>query len=298
MGRNRLQTFEPGGILAVCLAVAVSFVAGSFGVAAQSNDVSVLAERLNRLEKDLRDVQRDVYRRGGKRSGGGEAAPAGAGAADVALRVSDVERELGRLTGDVEELAFQIQQMSLRMQQLEADLDAELGESLMQEGPAAGPASPAAGPAPLSDPNAALSGAAAEAAREPLSLPADPDAAFDYARRLLLNGDFAAAETAFTAYLEAHPGHSKAAEANYWLGETFYVRGAYKQAADAFLDSVRKYPQGARGPESLLKLGMSLFELGESGEACKTYRALPSRYPGASETVLQRVEVERRRAGC
>ena len=135
-------------------------------------------------------------------------------------------------------------------------------------------------------------------AQEPLTLPPSADGAFDYARNLLLSGDFAAAENAFTQFLEEHPNHGKAAEATYWLGETFYVRGAYKQAADAFLESVRKYPQGARGPESLLKLGMSLYELGESGEACKTFRALPTRYPSASETVLQRVAVERQRANC
>lgn len=158
-------------------------------------------------------------------------------------------------------------------------------------GEAFGSAGAGAGASPLQGP---LSGASSMS----LSLPGEPDALFDEGYNLLLRGDYADAEIRFSAFVEAFPDHERAPEAQHRLGETQFVQGAFGDAATSFLASVQNYPRSERAPESLLRLGMSLYELGEAAEACRTYNSLEQRYPNASQTVRQRLNVERRRAGC
>ncbi|GAB4523160.1 MAG: hypothetical protein Tsb0010_07320 [Parvularculaceae bacterium] len=143
-----------------------------------------------------------------------------------------------------------------------------------------------------------LQGPLSGASSMSVSLPGDPDALFDEGYNLLLRGDYADAEMRFSAFVEAFPEHERAPEAQHRLGETQFVQGAFGDAATSFLASVQNYPRSERAPESLLRLGMSLYELGEAAEACRTYNSLEQRYPNASQTVRQRLNVERRRAGC
>jgi tol-pal system protein YbgF len=89
-----------------------------------------------------------------------------------------------------------------------------------------------------------------------------------------------------------------AGNSQYWLGETFYVRGKYRKAADAFLKAYKTYPDSVKAPDSLMKLALSLARLGQKDAACKTFGELDSRYPNAPGHVKQRAGMERRRAGC
>jgi len=132
------------------------------------------------------------------------------------------------------------------------------------------------------------------------SLPATQSAkdAYELAYGYLLQQNYGAAEAAFADFLEQHPRHALAGNAQYWLGETFFVRGDYKSAASAFLKGFQSYAQSAKAPESLLKLAISLDRLGERDSACSTFSELNSRFPRAPQHVLAKAETERRRAGC
>lgn len=132
------------------------------------------------------------------------------------------------------------------------------------------------------------------------SLPATQSAkdAYETAYGYLLQQNYGAAEAAFSGFLEQHPRHALAGNAQYWLGETFFVRGDYKSAASAFLTGFQTYAQSAKAPESLLKLAISLDRLGERDSACSTFSELNSRFPRAPQHVLAKAETERRRAGC
>jgi tol-pal system protein YbgF len=114
----------------------------------------------------------------------------------------------------------------------------------------------------------------------------------------LLRRDYAAAEVGFRNFLATYPSDALSGNAQYWLGETYYVRGKYSQAATAFLDGYKRYRTSDKAPDSLLKLGMALQQLGEKDAACATLGELKTKFPKAPSHIKKRAASERERAGC
>lgn len=127
---------------------------------------------------------------------------------------------------------------------------------------------------------------------------ADARAIYDAAYNQLLRRDFKSAEAGFSDFLARYPNDALAGNAQYWLGETYYVRGQFRQAADSFLNGYRKYKTGDKAPANLLKLGMALHQLGEKDSACATFGELSKKFPRAPAHLKQRAASERQRAGC
>lgn len=121
---------------------------------------------------------------------------------------------------------------------------------------------------------------------------------YQFAISQLQAGKYDQAEIAFTQFVNAHAGSPLAGNAQYWLGETYYVRDSFENAAKAFLLGYQKYPGSQKGPDTLLKLGMTLAILGEKQDACVTFADLPRIYPSASPTIRQRADLEGARTGC
>ncbi|MGI9407263.1 MAG: tol-pal system protein YbgF [Hyphomicrobiaceae bacterium] len=128
--------------------------------------------------------------------------------------------------------------------------------------------------------------------------PVSPRAAYDKAYGYLLEQDYGAAETAFGDFIKKHPNDKLAGNAQYWLGESHYVRGSYRAAANAFLKGYKTYGKSPKAPDSLLKLAMSLSRLGQKPSACATLKELQRRFPQAPKHVRRRSDAERQRAGC
>ncbi len=114
----------------------------------------------------------------------------------------------------------------------------------------------------------------------------------------LAEGDFMGAQTALVQYLQFNPDAPDAGEMNFWLGESYYVRGGYADAADAFITAMRKDPQGAKAPDAMVRLAATLRQLGNTSEACQTLSAFPTQFPNASTTVKEKARIEAARAGC
>ncbi|WP_404426270.1 tol-pal system protein YbgF [Thalassospira australica] len=125
-----------------------------------------------------------------------------------------------------------------------------------------------------------------------------PEEQYRYAFDLLRRQDFSAAETALAAFVKNHPDNALAGNAQYWLGETFYVREQYDQAAVAFTEGFQTYPDSSKAADNLLKLGMSLGNLGKNEDACTTFGHLISNFPNASAVVLDRARQESKNRGC
>jgi len=158
---------------------------------------------------------------------------------------------------------------------------------------------PAPVAAPSGGPVETLSGGAQAAAITQEGLPAGtPEEQYNFARSFLMRRDFASAETALRGFLQANPEHDLAGNAQYWLGETFYVRGDFRQAARTFAEGFQRYPESAKAPDNLLKLGMSLGRLERKDDACITLAKLETDYPGAPSNVLQRADRERSQLDC
>ncbi|GEO87299.1 tol-pal system protein YbgF [Ciceribacter naphthalenivorans] len=114
----------------------------------------------------------------------------------------------------------------------------------------------------------------------------------------VLSGDYAMAENEFTDFISSHPQSSKAADANFWLGEAQYSQGKYNESAKTFLNAHQAYGSSPKAPEMLLKLGMSLAALDNTETACATLREVTKRYPKASRAVVSKVAAEQKRLRC
>ncbi len=128
---------------------------------------------------------------------------------------------------------------------------------------------------------------------------ASPEERYEAALALLETGDFDAAEKAFSRFLEDFPDHPKAANAAFWLGETYFFRQDYATAASVYARNYRAYgPEAPRAPDTLLKLGMALAAIGDRERACQTFAELERRYPRAPAPVRQALERERAAIAC
>ncbi len=117
-------------------------------------------------------------------------------------------------------------------------------------------------------------------------------------KRLLAEGDFSGAQTSLKQYLQFNPDAADVGEMNYYLGESYYVRGGYADAADAYITSMKRDPRGAKAPDAMVRLAGALRELGKTADSCATLASLPRQYPNASPTVKNKAKLEAARAGC
>ncbi|MGB0631365.1 MAG: tol-pal system protein YbgF [Alphaproteobacteria bacterium] len=338
------------------------------GASAQNPGMQELLNRVDRLQRELTTLQRQVYQ--------GKAPPAAAGqpvsaapadprtAARHSIRITQLENEISRLTGRMEEFDFALRRIEARLDKLVVDLDQRLtaleGGSVGTAGaepPAQTPAAPSAnlqlrpppqqvpptltppaartdaapppprpvasqpgvlgtipknlavtsprGPAtvppapPPAQPAAPPTASVAPPAQSSALPPGTPQSQYDYALSLMLKQqDFARAEQALKAFVEQHPQDNLTGNAQYWLGETYYVRKSYQDAAFAFAEGYQRYPKSGKAPDSLLKLGMSLSRMEKTKEACTAFSRFLSKYPKANARLKARIDRERRQAKC
>ena len=121
---------------------------------------------------------------------------------------------------------------------------------------------------------------------------------YKYAMNIMKSGDFEKAEIAFKEFVDTHSKHELAGSAQFWYGETFYIRQLYEDAAAAFLDGYQKYPNSPKASENLLKLGVTLAELGEIEQGCKMIINLKKAYPKTDAAILQKSSYEKKRFNC
>lgn len=145
---------------------------------------------------------------------------------------------------------------------------------------------------------AAAAGAAAASGGDGVLPAGAPQDQYRYAFGLLRQQKFPEAEAALRAFVKAHPDDALAGNAQYWLGETFYVRGNYDQASLAFTEGFQNYPDSPKAADNLLKLGMSLANLGKTDDACLTYDHLLSNFQGSSTVILDRARQEKKNRNC
>jgi tol-pal system protein YbgF len=126
----------------------------------------------------------------------------------------------------------------------------------------------------------------------------NPKDEYDLAYGYVLHKDYALAEKAFADFLRKNPNDKMAPEAHYWLGESFFQRQRYQDAADSYLVVVRNYESSEKAPDSLLRLGQSLAALGQKEMACASLGEVNRKYPRASAGVKRGVAAEQKRIHC
>lgn len=296
------------------LQVAQARSKGSGQAAQQSSGNGELRQRVEQLEEQFLDMQVVIGTLESLARNAGGAAPSMAGApmgsgADSA-RIDALETQVRALTAQIEQLSDQIRALgggtgmvtrSVEQEPLSAgssqsvavdpEVNLGFGATIIREGADGGSGDPI-GQILREDVPTDFGSQYAFAA------PGDPKQDYEVAYGYLLQQNYGAAEKAFEEFLQRYPNDPLAGNAQYWLGESFYVRGQYKAAASAFLKGYQTYGNSAKAPDSLLKLAMSLDRLGQKEAACSSFDELDARFPNAPSHVKTRALTERQRVGC
>ncbi len=120
---------------------------------------------------------------------------------------------------------------------------------------------------------------------------------YDRSASALLSRRYGAAESGFKSFLRKYGSHDLASGAQFMLGETYYIQRNWRLAAQSYLKGYRKYPQGTRAGDTLLKLGMSLGKLGQKSQSCGAFETVVSKYKSSGSAVAQ-AKKEMKRARC
>ena len=121
---------------------------------------------------------------------------------------------------------------------------------------------------------------------------------YEFATSFLKVGDYPTAERAFREFVITNPDHELAGNAQYWYAETFRIRQLYTDAASAYLEGYQKYPKGEKAPINLLKLGVSMIQIGEKDQGCKMISGVEKQYPKANQSVIQKAKYESQKFEC
>ncbi|RMG55186.1 MAG: tol-pal system protein YbgF [Gammaproteobacteria bacterium] len=204
---------------------------------------------------------------------------------EMQQRIDALEDEVARLRGQNEELAHALENLKLRQRELYLDTDRRL-QALEAGGlPPATPGKTGGAAAAATAPPAASAAAAGSsvAASAVTGVPSDAERkAYKDAFELLKQGRYQRAIEAFSAFLKQYPNSGYAANAQYWLGEAYYVNKQYKPALEAFRKVVEHYPDSNKVPDARLKLGFTHYELGQWKSARKELEALVREEKGTS----------------
>lgn len=286
---------------------------------AQSMDNDAAAARMERIEKDLMLLQRQLSR-GGSAAEGSTGVSAPAGSADIEVRLSSIEEQMREILGRTEENDFQVKKLAQNLEKLQKDTDFrfnELNQAKVQQ-PAGAASTAAATTAPATaattqrkvpdgniKPEAAQEGAVKSASAESETASGDSETNFttprdhyNYAFRLLNQTQYDKAAESFADFIKKHPKDPLVGNAYYWQGETFYIRRDYVKAADSFRQGFEELPAGPKAPDNLLKLAMTLNALKRGKEACVVLTQVVAKFKTSSAAVAQKAEQEQKSIGC
>jgi tol-pal system protein YbgF len=187
----------------------------------------------------------------------------------LSQRLDGIEAQMRQLRGDLEELQNSNDTLRKQQRDLYADLDRRL--SALQAGPKSG----TLGATGSTD---AAGGAGADTGGD--------QAAYARAFDALKSTDYASAITRFRDFLRAYPHSSLGGNAQYWLGEAYYVTHDYDNAAAAFRAVGEQYPQSLKVPDAMLKLGLTQIDQKKLTDARTTLKQVVQRFPGSDAAKL------------
>jgi tol-pal system protein YbgF len=205
-------------------------------------------------------------------------------------RFNQLQQSITLLTGQIEQLQYRNQQLQQQLEKMQADYEYRLDQMEKGKGgggprPGGAQAAAPAAPTPAAPPPAGAANAAG-------------DQMYHDAMKKLQDGDNAGAERGFKTFLQSQPKHALAGNAQYWLGESYYARKDYQNAMTAFAEGYKTYKTSPKGPDNLLKLGITLAVLGRKADACQVFAKFSQDYSRATDLQKRRVDQERQKNGC
>ncbi|WP_315763228.1 hypothetical protein [Sphingomonas sp. Y38-1Y] len=292
---------------------------GAAAISASAAAQDGVTQRVDRLEREMRAVQRKVFPGGNgqliepqitapQSQAATPGVPATSAVADLTARVSSLESQLSSLTGQIEQNQYQLRQLQQAFEAYRKSTDAKLAAGVAPP-PVISDAAPpprdvaAAGdtrdaPPPRITVPATGGNRAAQVAA--VAKPSSGDAgedAYTYGYRLWQAKLYPEAATALKKMVADYPQHRRASFAQNLLGRAYLDDGKPSLASIAFYDNYKKMPDGERAPDSLLYLGQSLVQLKKPADACKVYDELGEVY-GDRISAAMKADVARARTAA
>ena len=284
-----------------------------------------ISDQIQVITKDLKTLEKAVYQKSDvSLSSKGVAVKAENLNEDIMtkhlLKLNDIEDQFRQLTNKFEEVNFKLDKLSSRVTKIQSDnqlrfSDLESGKIKKTSNnneklpgtskPQDFGATPGYKTTNLPNEQTINSVESAKTVitetpenRESL-LPDKPAAEqYEFAVSFMKIGDYETAEFALKEFIEKNKDHDLAGSAQYWYGETFRIRQLYSDAATAYLDGYQNYPKSKKAPDNLLKLGITMVQLGEKDQGCKMISGLKKEYPKASKSVLQKAQYEQKNSNA
>lgn len=261
-----------------------------FALPAFAQSTSELNDRLQRLERDLNFVQKQVY-------SGGASGGAVAGGGNTIVQLTAIQEEMRQLRGLVEQAQYEARKATQDLEKFRGDSEYRIQaleqkiialETAAAAVPVAAPVEPMAETPPTGE-TLVPSDTPATYSKEapPATSPTGRDfpnsnAHYSYAFKLLNEKNYTASAASFDQFVKKYPSDPLTGNAFYWLGESYYARGDYTRAAEGFRKGFEVNPDGQKAPDNLLKLAMSLDKVKRSKEACIVLKQVQSKYGDSS----------------
>ena len=299
-------------------------------------DTSEIKEILQLIQKDLRTLERAVYSESFTQSPSLNSNDTDKESEDVLtrhlLKLSEIEKQFQQLTNKYEEINFKIDKLNSRLSKVQADNQLRFQQletnnigvdnnsltklptntTIDKEKILPGSSQPqdlgSVSYKDMTDESESQSIQSIDATKtvvtetfqnEEKILPeATPENQYEFATSFLKVGDYNMAERAFREFVDTNPEHKLSGNAQYWYAETFRIRQLYTDAASAYLEGYQKYPKSEKAPINLLKLGVSLVQIGEKDQGCLMISGVKKQYPEATQSVLQKAKYEEKKFEC
>ena len=309
----------------ICLTIVYLFT--SIYVVAEEEEIylKAISDQIQVITKDLKTLEKAVYQKSDIVS---STTPSSMSSDSLnedimtkhLLKLNEIEDQFRQLTNKFEEVNFKLDKLSTRVTKIQSDtqlrfsdLEGE-GINTIKEKKVALPGSAKPqdfGAAPgyqttnlpkeqsINSVESAQTVIAEEAEKRESLLPNKPaEEQYEFAVSFMKIGDYETAEFALKEFIDKNKDHDLAGSAQYWYGETFRIRQLFSDAATAYLDGYQNYPKSKKAPDNLLKLGITMVQLGEKDQGCKMISGLKKEYPKASKSVLQKAQYEQKKFKC
>ena len=296
-------------------------------ISAEDDDISIkaISDQIQVITKDLKTLEKAVYQKSDVVSLKSSSSVSSDGLnEDIMtkhlLKLNEIENQFRELTNKFEEVNFKLDKLSTRVTKIQSDTqlrfsDLETGAITSTEEKqtllpgSTKPQDFGAAPAyqtsnlPQKQSINSIESAKTVIAEEPEpreSLLPDKPAKeqYEFAVSFMKIGDYETAEFALKEFIDKNKDHDLAGSAQYWYGETFRIRQLYSDAATAYLDGYQNYPKSNKAPDNLLKLGITMVQLGEKDQGCKMISGIEKEYPKANKSVLQKAQYEQKKFKC
>ena len=317
---RRLKDYKYASVL-----LFIMFFVGSVNAEQEEIYLQSISDQIQVITKDLKTLEKAVYQKSDVTSSSVLTSIKSDGLnEDIMtkhlLKLNEIENQFRELTNKFEEVNFKLDKLSTRVTKIQSDT--QLRFSDLENGVVSSPqekqvslpgsskpqdfgAAPAYQTTNLPKEQSINSVESAQTVitqepqeRESLLPDKSPEEQYEFAVSFMKVGDYETAEFALKEFIDKNKDHDLAGSAQYWYGETFRIRQLYSDAATAYLDGYQNYPKSKKAPDNLLKLGITMVELGEKDQGCKMISGLKKEYPKASKSVLQKAQYEQKKFKC